>query len=148
MVTWIPPESPYDLLQERFWPDEWKILVVCLLLNQTSRKQVEPMIDDFFAMFPNPEVTVEGQEDVMRAMLRPLGLVNRRVKTLKRFSEEFVTKRWNNAIELYGCGKYADDTHRIFVRGDWEAVEPADHALIDYLSYLARLNNQTRSYII
>ena len=140
MIAWIPPESPYDLLQERFWPDEWKVLVVCLMLNQTSRKQVEPMIADFFSCFPTPESIVDSCEVDLRSFLKPLGLVNRRVKTLKRFSEEFVTKKWTNAIELYGCGKYADDAYRIFMKGEWRDVEPNDHALNDYHNFLVQSN--------
>ena len=139
MINWIPPESPFDLLQERFWPDEWKMLVVCLMLNQTSRKQVEPMIATFFQLFPTPEAVAEGSEEHLRAILKPLGLVNRRIKTLKKFSEEFVTKKWDAVIELYGCGKYANDAHRIFIKGEWQDVEPNDHALVDYRTFLCTL---------
>jgi len=138
MTTWVPPKSPYDLLQERFWPDGWKILMVCLMLNQTSRKQVEPMVTEFFDLFPTPESVVDGDEDILRSLLRPLGLVNRRIKTIKRFSEEFVTKKWVTAKELYGCGKYADDAYRIFIKGEWPEVEPNDHALNDYHNFLVQ----------
>ena len=136
MKGWIPPKSPYDLLQERFWPDGWKILVVCLLLNQTSRKQVEPMIAEFFETFPTPEALAGGEESVIRKLIQSLGLVNKRVKTLKRFSEEYVAKEWTTAKELYGCGKYADDAYRIFMKGEWYEVEPQDHALNDYHNFL------------
>ena len=142
MITWIPPESPYNLLQERFWPDEWKLLVVCLLLNQTSRKQVEPMIEGFFQKFPNPEAVVEASPQEMFEMLRPLGLVNRRISTLKRFSKEFLVKKWDQAIELFGCGKYANDAHRIFIKGEWKDTEPNDHALNDYHSWLQKSNTR------
>ena len=136
MTEWIPPQSPFDLLQERFWPDEWKILVVCLMLNQTSRKQVEPMIHDFFSRFPTPESIVDAEDAEVLKFISSLGLKNRRLKTLKRFSEEFVTKSWKDARELYGIGKYADDTYRIFIRGEWTNIQPDDHALVDYWNYL------------
>ena len=139
-MTWIPPKSPYDLLQERFWPDEWKLLIVCLMLNQTSRKQVEPMISQFFDSFPTPEAVVDADDQELRRLLQPLGLVNRRIKTVKRFSEEFVTKSWSSAKDLYGCGKYADDAHKIFIKGDWREVEPNDHALNDYHGYLREVS--------
>ena len=137
MITWIPPKSPYDLLQERFWPDGWKILVVCLLLNQTSRRQVEPIITEFFKKFPNPEALVECNDAELRDLIGSLGLVNRRINILKRFSEEFVTKRWDRAKELYGCGKYADDTYEIFIKGQWKNTTPDDHALKDYWGFLS-----------
>ena len=142
MSPWIPPQSPFDLLQERFWPDEWKILMVCLMLNQTSRKQVEPIIHSFFSAFPTPESVVDAHESELMYFLHPLGLVNRRLKTVKRFSEEFVTKSWDEAKELYGCGKYANDTHKIFIKGEWKAVEPQDHALVDYHNFLVQRARQ------
>jgi len=146
MDGWIPPRSPYDLLQERFWPDGWKVLVVCLMLNQTSRKQVEPMIHDFFHRFPTPESVVDADDSELLDLISPLGLSNRRLKTLKRFSEEFVTKSWKEASELYGVGKYADDTYRIFIRGEWMSVQPDDHALVDYWGYLRNKFQQAQSH--
>ncbi len=137
MNAWIPPKSPYDLLQERFWPDEWKILVVCLLLNQTSRKQVEPMISRFFEKYPDPSSIISASEDSLIEILKPLGLVNRRIMILKKFSSQFLTKEWETAKDLYGCGKYADDTWRIFCKGDWKLVEPNDHALVFYHDFLS-----------
>ncbi len=137
MNVWIPPKSPYDLLQERFWPNEWKILVVCLMLNQTSRKQVEPMIEDFFEKYPDPESILKSKEEELFLFLKPLGLVNRRIKTLKKFSFQFLEEGWKTAKDLYGCGKYADDAWRIFCRGDWKKVSPSDHALVFYHDFLA-----------
>jgi len=136
MLTWVPPKSPFDLLQERFWPDGWKILVTCLLLNQTSRKQVEPMIEAFFKRYPTPAAMVAADEEELKQFLRPLGLSNRRAKTLVRFSKEYVSARWKTPRDLYGCGKYADDAWHIFCVGDWQDVEPRDHALNDYHGWL------------
>ena len=136
MKNWIPPKSPYDLLQERFWPNEWKILVVCLMLNQTSRKQVEPMIEDFFKMYPDPQSILKADEEVLFSFLKPLGLANKRSKTLKKFSAQFLEEDWKTAKDLYGCGKYADDAWRIFCLGDWKEVSPKDHALVFYHNFL------------
>ena len=49
---------------------------------------------------------------------------------------------WQTAKELYGCGKYADDAYRIFMRGEWESVEPTDHALNDYHNFLVQIHNR------
>jgi len=138
-MAWTPPKSPFDLLQERYWPDDWKILVVCLLLNQTSRKQVEPMIDGFFDRWPDAKSATYADESEMREMVRSLGMFNRRVKTIKRMSQQFLDG-FENAIELYGCGKYANDAYRIFVRGEWKDVKPSDHALNDYHNYLREVH--------
>ena len=135
-MSWIPPKSPHALIQESLWPDEWRILVSCLLLNQTSRKQVDKVIDTLFHKFPGPVSMAMADEVQLASIIKELGLVNKRVKTLKRFSEEYMTKKWVTPKELYGCGKYADDTWRIFCRGDWQNVIPHDHALTDYHSWL------------
>ena len=137
MKEWIPPKSPYDLLQERFWPNEWKILVVCLMLNQTSRKQVEPMIEAFFEKYPDPDAVLRASESKLFSILKPLGLANKRVLTLKKFSLGYLGGDWNTAKDLYGCGKYADDAYRIFIKGDWQEVEPNDHALNFYHEFLS-----------
>ena len=138
-MTWKPPKSPFDLLQERYWPDDWKILIVCLLLNQTSRKQVEPIIESFFGKWPDAKSASTADEDEMREVVRCLGMYNRRVKTIKQMSQQFLAG-FDNAIELYGCGKYADDTYRIFMKGEWDQVEPNDHALNDYQGYLREVH--------
>jgi len=146
MNKWIPPKSPYDLLQERFWPNEWKILVVCLMLNQTSRKQVEPMIHDFFSKYPDPKSILDSKEEDLFSILKPLGLANRRVKTLKKFSSDYINLDWENAKDLYGCGKYANDAHEIFIKGKWKEVVPNDHALVFYHDYLNENFDRIQEY--
>jgi len=135
-MTWIPPQSPYLLLQELYVPDQWKILVCCLLLNQTSRKQVDPMIGELFKRYPDAKAMAVAKEEVLHGFLKPLGLWKRRAITLKRFSYEFLSGEWNTAKDLYGCGKYADDAWRIFCKGDWQDVEPNDHALNEYHDWI------------
>ena len=51
---WKPPKSPIGMLQEDLWPDVWKILVACILHNQTSRKQVDKVYPKLFKDYPNP----------------------------------------------------------------------------------------------
>jgi len=138
-VSWKPPRSPHGLIQEELWPDEWKILVSCLLLNQTSRKQLDSIIGKFFKKYPTPDHMATADEDELKEYIRPLGLANKRAKTLIRFSREYLAIPWVTASELYGCGKYADDTWRIFCLGDWRAVKPNDHALNNYHDYLKSL---------
>ena len=107
------------------------------MLNQTSRKQVEPMIGCFFEKYPSALSVVKADDQELLNMLRPLGLVNRRIKTLKKFSIGYLENQWESAKDLYGCGKYADDAYRIFIKGDWRNVEPNDHALNFYHGFLS-----------
>ena len=93
------------------------------------------MIEGFFDRWPDAKSATHADEDEMREVVRPLGMFNRRVKTIKKMSQQFLGG-FENAIDLYGCGKYADDAYRIFMKGEWKDVEPNDHALNDYHGYL------------
>ena len=105
-MQWIPPKSPWNLVQEPYFGDEWKILVCCLLLNLTTHKQVRKILPDLFQKYPSPKHMSSADEDHLKSLLVPLGLSNKRTKTLIRFSREFLEKDWKTASELYGCGKY------------------------------------------
>ena len=41
---WSPPRSPFGLLEEILWEDEWKMLVACMMLNCTTRLQVDRVL--------------------------------------------------------------------------------------------------------
>ena len=38
--TFVPPASPYGLIEEQLYDDPWKLLVACILLNKTTASQV------------------------------------------------------------------------------------------------------------
>lgn len=40
-VECAPPVSPFGLIQEHLYQDPWKVLVACILLNQTGGRQVQ-----------------------------------------------------------------------------------------------------------
>ena len=144
MEKWIPPRSPHDLLQERYWPGPWKVLVICLLLNQTSRRQLEPIIEGFFQKYQTPEDMVSCLYDDLVSDIKCLGLANRRAKTLKKFSLELLEMFSQDDVKsvrvskLYGCGKYASDAFSLFFVGNWRDIEPSDHALNDYHNFLQK----------
>ena len=139
-TLWNPPLSPWNLVQEPYFGDEWKILVCCILLNLTTHKQVRKVLPELFERYPGPNTMVVADEDELKNYLRTLGLVNKRAKTLIRFSREYLAVPWITAMELHGCGKYADDAWHIFCVGDWQNVNPKDHALNYYHNFLK--NNQ------
>ena len=135
-MKWHPPSSPHRLIQEILWPNEWKILVSCLLLNLTTRKQVDKVISKLFKEYPTAEKMSCAQEKDLYEIIKPLGMANKRTKTLIRFSKEYLGGEWSTASDLYGCGKYADDAWKIFCLGSWRDVEPNDHALNNYHDWL------------
>ena len=95
------------------------------------------MIDGFFKKYPDALAMAKAKDGDLHKLLKPLGLWKRRAITLKRFSQEFLDGKWESAKDLYGCGKYADDAWRIFCKGDWQHVEPNDHALNVYHDWIS-----------
>ncbi len=138
MVINSLPQSPIGMLQEEMWPDVWKILVVSILHNQTSRKQVDKVYEDLFKKYPNAESMASASEDSVAEIVKPLGLYNRRSRGLIKFSKQFVENDWQMPSDLYGCGKYADDCYTVFCKFDWKNVNPTDHALNDYVDWARR----------
>ncbi len=137
-MSWKPPRSPVGMLQEDLWPNEWKILVACLLHNQTSRKQVDKVYEELFQKYPTPNCMRNADVHDLQSLIKPLGMWKRRSKTLQRFSDEYLKKDWTTPKELYGCGKYAEDVWKVFCAGTWKEVEPTDHALNKYCDWMWR----------
>ena len=91
---------------------------------------------EFFKRWPTAKDAAEAVESDIVSVISTLGLSNRRARTLKRMSDEFLNKSWDDPIELYGIGKYGSDAWHIFRKGDWESVSPKDHALVFYHDWL------------
>ena len=128
----IPHVSPFGLIQETLWPNEWRILVACILLNCTTRKSVEKVIPRLFEMYPGPQDMSSADEAQLSEMIAPLGFKSRRAKTLVQMSKEYVIGEWTHAKELPGVGEYAGAAWEIFVRGVLPPQAPKDHALTAY----------------
>ena len=134
--------SPYGLMQEDLRDQPWRLLVCCILLNLTSRKQAQPVWEEFFRRWPTPHdlrVSNDGwmsSQTVieMTELLRPLGFQNRRVGRIQLMTRDFV--RWDKKDpgSLYGIGKYGSDSYRIFIIG--ELVEDVqDKELVRYVEW-------------
>ncbi|GFO15651.1 methyl-cpg-binding domain protein 4 [Plakobranchus ocellatus] len=140
--SWVPPKSPFFLVQESLFHDPWKLLVATIFLNKTSGRQAIPTLWKFLNHWPTPELACQAEEEDMADVLFPIGLNYTRAHTIKRFSEEFLTKKWTYPIELHGIGKYGNDSYRIFCVNEWKEVKPTDHKLNDYHQWLTA--NQSR----
>ena len=92
------PKSPIGMLQEQMWPDQWKILIICMLHNQTSRKQVDKVYQKLFRSYPDAEKMANAQVDELAETLKPLGLYNRRSRSLVRFSKEYLELDWQRTL--------------------------------------------------
>ena len=120
------------IIQQEFQHDPWKMLVGCIMLNQTHNRQVREVIYDFFDTYPTPQSINESDREDIVERLRPLGFYNRRANTIIRFTHEYINKQFKHISELYGIGKYASDSYEIFIKGN-NNVEPTDKILLRYL---------------
>ena len=128
------PKSPYNLLQELYYPDSWKIMVCCMFLNQTNRKQVDKIRDIFFEKYPSALKTSTADSSIMSIMLQPLGFQNRRTNNIIKMSRAFLEGSWKKPSDLPGVGKYAEDSYKIFMNHDL-TVEPNDKILNKYMEW-------------
>ena len=119
------------LLQEIYQSDGWKMLTCCMLLNLTNRKQVDTIREELFRKYPTPEDMVDADESELAELLKPLGLYNRRAKSLKKMSQGYI-EGFKSVDELYGIGQYAKDSWEIFQNNNTD-VEPTDKVLQEYL---------------
>lgn len=132
---WIPPRSPFSLIQEDLWPDEWLILVSCVMLNCTSRKQVERVLPEFRHRWPTPQAFMAAVDAEVADVCRSLGFANRRTTNLKRMTRAYLCTDWHHAKELPGIGEYASAAWRIFCEGTVGDEPPKDHALVRYFEW-------------
>lgn len=119
------------LLQEIYQYDGWKMLTCCMLLNLTNRKQVDVIRDELFKLYPTPKDMMKADESELANLLQPLGLYNRRAKSLKKMSEGYV-KGFKSVDELFGIGQYAKDSWEIFQNNNMN-IKPSDKVLQEYL---------------
>lgn len=135
----IPPVSPYGLIQETLWPDEWLILVTGTMLNCTTRKQVERVLPDFRCRWPTPQVFVTASYDDVFELIKPLGFGNRRTGNLLKMTRAYLMTDWHHARELPGVGEYGARSWEIFCLGVLGTTPPKDHALLQYWDWAVTL---------
>lgn len=118
----------------------WRMCCGCVMLNMTSREQVEPVRREFFRWYPDhgtllAEMPHRRGETV--ELLEPMGMQRRRARTLYRLSLDWRRNgEPSSASELrsdyHGMGAYAADSWRVFVEGR-DDVDPGDGALREHL---------------
>lgn len=121
-----------DIIQKRYEGDTWKVVVCCILLNQTTNIQVRPVIEKFFEKFPNPKKLIESNESEISSMISGTGLQNQKAKRLLRFSQSWYSGE-RDRDKLPGVGPYAKEALRIFIDGDLNFI-PNDKKLKIYVS--------------
>jgi len=111
----------------------WQHMVGVIMLNQTGRKPVKTVLPEFLSRWPTEmHFYFLADLDVVKDVIRPLGMVNVRENRLRRMTQDFLTWDRNNAADLYGIGKYGSDSYEIFFKQNY-SVQPTDKELIRYL---------------
>jgi methyl-CpG-binding domain protein 4 len=137
----IPPRSPYGLIQEDLWPNEWKILVACMLLNCTTRSAMEKVLQPLFAKYPDAASMASADQGQLSQVIGRLGFGNRRAGNLIKMSQHYLGSNWKHARDLPGIGEYAAAAWEIFVRGTLPEDCPNDHALTLWWKWYCRHNS-------
>ena len=135
------PNSPLNLLQEIYREHPWRMLVCCIMLNCTSRKQVDRVRETFFEKWPTPNDLSLAKIEEISEIIAPLGFRNKRAETLVKFSKQWIENKWIEPKELHGIGKYGQDSWEIFQKGNL-SVEPTDGVLESYLQWTKTLKTK------
>lgn len=121
--------------------------VAVMFLNQTSARQVWPLLNGFFERWPDEYHAALADIDHLAEYIKPLGLQNRRARSIRQMSFEYVMLdgKIGDPKELHGIGKYGSDSYRIFVIG--ELVEDVkDKELRKYLTWAKERIAHERTY--
>jgi len=121
-----------DLMVQQQINNAWEHMVGVIMLNQTGRKPVKMTLPEFLYWFPTPHALLQADEDFVKTILAPLGMLNVRYNRLVRMSQDYLTWDGNDATMLYGIGKYGSDSYEIFFKQNY-SVEPTDKELKRYL---------------
>jgi methyl-CpG-binding domain protein 4 len=121
-----------DLMVQQQIGNSWEHMVGVIMLNQTSRKPVKMTLPEFLYWFPTPYALLRADEDFVKTIIAPLGMLNVRYKRLIRMTEDYLTWDGEDATMLYGIGKYGSDSYEIFFKQNY-SVEPTDKELKRYL---------------
>jgi methyl-CpG-binding domain protein 4 len=121
-----------DLMVQQQISNAWEHMVGVIMLNQTGRKPVKMTLPEFLYWFPTPQALIAADEDFVKTILAPLGMMNIRYQRLVRMSQDYLTWDGEDAKILYGIGKYGSDSYEIFFKHNY-SVEPTDKELKRYL---------------
>ena len=123
-----------DLIQTHYLGDPWKIMISCILLNQTTNIQVRPVIIDLFNRFPTPNSVTKSDESEIASIIRSTGFQNVKARRIIAFTQSWNTGE-RNPEKFPGIGPYARDSWKIFVEGITNIL-PTDKKLKIYLAQL------------
>ena len=126
------------LIQHDYLDDPWKMLICCILLNQTTNQQVRKVLDPLFDLMPDPESCTKADLIKIAEIIRPTGFYNIKANRMQKLSQKWL-EGFSHPTELPGVGKYAMESWDIFVNNRIDFT-PSDKKLKMYLDSLSELN--------
>ena len=121
------------LIQEEYLDEPWKMMVCCILLNQTNNKQVRPVLSSVFDLIPNPESAIRCNPESLAAVIKTTGFQNVKASRIMKFSQKWL-EGFKDVKDLPGIGQYGKDSWEIFVNKDL-SIQTRDKKLFAYLSF-------------
>jgi len=117
--------------------DPWEVYLAEILLQRTRGDAVEEVYSDVLQKFPDPDALARTSEDEIEDVVRSLGFVNHRTRTLADVGEIF-TEELNGEIpdsveELkkpWRVGDYSARATQLFARGQPMALVDANFARV------------------
>lgn len=128
-----PPDGV--LFQEYLRDDPFWMLVACQLVNLTTWTAARGPFEDLRGSHPDADHVAAAPLEALVDLIRPLGLYNRRAKSLRAMARWFTARRpvtAEDVLLLPGCGKYAADSWALFIEGRSD-VSPNDGKLNWYV---------------
>ena len=161
--------SPFGLIEELFVNDPWRLLLSTIMLNRTTRAQVDPVLHDFLELWPRSKDAAVADVGAVGDVVAPLGIHRKRAAAIVRFSGEYLALLDSDdggyggggpekcemrseerafrlldeeILGLYWCGPYALCAYQIFIKRQLD-VPVMDHALHMYVDYMNGCSNDS-----
>ena len=119
------------LIQEDYLKEPWKMMVCCILLNQTNNKQVRPVLSSVFELIPDPLSAIGCDPERLAAVIKTTGFQNVKASRIKQLSQKW-QEGFSDVTELPGIGKYGKESWEIFVNDNLKII-PTDKKLSAYI---------------
>uniref|UniRef100_A0A7S2Y680 HhH-GPD domain-containing protein n=1 Tax=Entomoneis paludosa TaxID=265537 RepID=A0A7S2Y680_9STRA len=144
-------------MEELFFDYPWQLLLSTILLNKTTRAQVDPVLCELLDKWPTPNTILRAEVESIAKIIRPLGLQDRRSAGIIQFTRDYVNKvqelgnsfgdlapfkmTRKDILSLHHCGEYAYSAYCLFILRSTSDIQSTDHALVAYAEYQRGLNS-------
>ena len=117
--------------------DPWEVYTAEILLQRTRGDAVENVYSEFLEQFPDPVALSEATEEEIQDIVKSLGFVNHRTRTLQDVGEIFTTE-YNGEVpnsvdklkKPWRVGDYSARACQIFARGEPMALVDTNFARV------------------